>query len=233
MVTSFRAGGPLDPNEPSHVAQESASHALSNWVATIVSLIALAFSGWSLWETSLKKAHIVAAVPAVIHFSAPYQNTNFEVVQVPVTLTNDGARTATVLGLELAVVDPSKKSRKVFYAGDFGRWTMDGARAGTFRPFAPISVQGNESRSETILFYTRGADQKPDEIFRETGPYKFELSMTLAETGDGGFIDRLTVADTPATLTFSRALKEYDARAFTNGVLELVAPDWKAARSAS
>jgi hypothetical protein len=55
------------------------------------SAIALLFSGYSLWDTSLKAADLRAFVPPVIQFPAPYHNSNFEVIAVPITLTNEGA----------------------------------------------------------------------------------------------------------------------------------------------
>ena len=123
-------------------------------------------------------------MPPVIQFAAPYQNSNFEVIAVPITLSNEGARTATVLSMELAVTDPRTKATKKFYAADFGRWTMERTRSGAYEPFAPISLAGRTSRTESVLFYTRGDDQKPNELFREVGPYQFTLTLDVAESRD-------------------------------------------------
>ena len=83
-------------------------------VATLVALVALAFSAYSLWETSLKQPDVRIFVPPVIQFSAPYNNSNFEVIAIPVTFANEGARTATVLSMELAVTDPRTSQTKLF-----------------------------------------------------------------------------------------------------------------------
>lgn len=53
MTSGNYKGGPLDPNQPDNVVRDTASGRTSNRIAAIVSLVALAFSAYSLWETSL------------------------------------------------------------------------------------------------------------------------------------------------------------------------------------
>jgi hypothetical protein len=199
------------------IATQAATGGDGGKLAVLVSAIALIFSGYSLWDTSLKAADVHAFVPPVIQFSAPYQNSNFEVLAVPVTLTNEGARSATVLSIELAVTDPRSKQTKRFYAADFGRWTMERTRSGAYEPFAPISLPGRSSRTESVLFYTRGQGEKPNELIREPGPYHFTLTFDIAES-----------AAKPA-VSFERTLLAYDARAFNEGTLPLYSSDWSAA----
>ncbi len=195
-------------------------------IATFVALIALAFSAYSLWETSLKQPDVRIFVPPVIQFSAPYNNSNFEVIAIPVTFANEGARTGTVLSMELAVTDPRSSQTKLFYAADFGRWTMEKTRAQAYQPFAPLSLAGRTSRTETVLFYTRGDDQKPPQIIEKTGPYQFRLTLEQAVADDLGIVDRW-LASGPVSVSFERELRFYDARAFNNGTLPLYANDWR------
>lgn len=138
---------------------------------------------------------------------------------IPVTLTNEGARTGTVLSMELAVTDPRTQQTKRFYAADFGRWTMEKTRSGAYQPFAPMSLAGRTSRTETVLFYTQGDREKPNELVKETGAYSFALKLDLAEKG------HFSNAAEPL-LSFDRELKFYDARAFDNATLPLYAKDW-------
>jgi hypothetical protein len=214
-------GGRNAVGDNADVAVQVASGSDGGKLAVFVSAIALIFSGYSLWETSLKAADVRAFVPPVIQFAAPYQNSNFEMIAVPVTLTNEGARSATVLSMELAVTDPRTRQTKRFYAADFGRWTMEKTRAGAYEPFAPISLPGRTSRTESVLFYTRGEDEKPNELIRAAGPYQFTLALDLAES-----------RAKPA-VSFERTLLGYDARAFNEGTLPLYSSDWRAARSTS
>jgi hypothetical protein len=190
------------------------------WVTTVFSAVALLFSAYSLWESRLKQSDLRVFVPSVVEYTAPYQNNNFEAIIIPVTISNEGARTGTVLSLELEVTDPKTNQTKHFYAANFGRWTMERTRSGAYQAFAPIALAGYSSRSETVQFYTRGDEEQPPQIIRETQPYRFTL--TMRDVAD----DRRA----PATLSFERELRQYDARAFTNGTLWLFPKDWHAAR---
>ena len=207
-------------SDAADVATQAATGSDGGKLAVFVSAIALLFSGYSLWETSLKAADLHAFVPPVIQFAAPYQNSNFEVIGVPITLTNDGARTATVLSMTLAATDPRSGQTKRYYAADLGRWTMERTRTGAYEPFAPISLAGRESRTVQVLFYTRGENEKPNELIRQAGPYNFELSLEIAES------------DKKPTVSFERNLLGYDARAFNEGTLPLYSSDWQAASNA-
>ena len=209
---SGRVGG-----DPAEIATHGLAGFEGGKLAAILSLFALALSGYSLWDTSLKQADVQIFVPPVIQYSAPYQNSNFEVIAVPVTLTNEGARTATVLSMELAVTDPRTKQTKRFYAADFGRWTMERTRTGAYEPFAPLSLAGRSSLTRSVLFYTRGTDQKPDQLIRDPGNYAFSLILELAE------------GSAKPAVSFDRALLQYDARAFNEGTLPLYSADWRSA----
>jgi len=195
-------------------------------IATLVALIALAFSAYSLWETSLKQPDVRIFVPPVIQFSAPYNNSNFEVIAIPVTFANEGARTGTVLSMELAVTDPRTGQTKHFYAADFGRWTMEKTRASAYQPFAPISLTGRAARTETVLFYTRGEQEQPPQLIREPGPYRFTLKLEQAGADDLGPVDQW-LAKGPVEVSFERELRTYDARAFNTGTLPMYAKDWR------
>ena len=197
--------------------------AATGWVTTVFSAVALLFSAYSLWESRLKQSELRVFVPAVIEYSSPYQNSNFEAIIIPVTISNEGARTGTVLSLELAVTDAKTNQTKRFYAANFGRWTMERTRSGAYQPFAPIALTGYSSRTETVQFYTRGEEEKPPQMIRETQVYRF--TMTLQDVAN----DRRA----PATLSFERELRHYDARLFTNGTLSLYPKDWNAGVSQS
>jgi hypothetical protein len=96
---------------------------------------------------------------------------------------------------------------------------MERTRSGAYQAFAPMALAGYSSRTETVQFYTRGEEEQPPQIIRETQPYRF--TMTLRDVAD----DRRA----PATISFERELRHYDARAFTNGTLWLFPKDWHTA----
>lgn len=194
-------------------------------VVAAISGIALLFSAYSLWETSLKSADLQAFVPPVIYYSAPYNN-NFEMINVPVTLVNDGAQTGTVLHFDLEVTNPKTKETKRFYSAEFGVWSMERARQRAFTGFSPISMQGNSSRAESILFYTRGADEKPDRIISAVGTYQFKL--TLVEARPSGWLAGLLGPRDPVVINFERTLPFLDHRAFQEGTIFMYSADWTA-----
>lgn len=179
---------------------------------------ALLISLYNLWQTSLKSARLKVFVPAVIQYSSPYTNSNFEVFAIPVTLVNEGAKSGTVLAIELEVTDPRTQAVKRFYAADFGNWTMTRTRNSAYEPFAPISLPGHGRHTQTVLFYTRGNEEKPNEIVREVGPYGFRLTLDDGSRGRW----RPQVA-------FTRELRFYNGAALTEGTLPMFAPDWRSA----
>lgn len=197
--------------------------------SAVISALALAFSGYSLWDSSLKAPDLKVFVPPVIQFSAPYNNSNFEVIEVPVTLLNDGGRTGTILSMDLEVTNPKTGETKRFYAANFGRWTMDKARSQAFDAFAPMPLPGKSSKTETVLFFTNGPKEKPDQLIRDPGAYDFRLILDEAEVNDFGPLDKL-FRHGPAQVTFSMELRDYDARAFQVGTLPLYSTTGRSAK---
>jgi hypothetical protein len=217
-------------HSPERIVYENARHS-GDRITAIVSVAALLFSLYSLWDTSLKRPDVRVFVPPVIHYSAPYQNSNFEIIAVPVTLTNDGARTGTVLSINLEATDIKTGETKRFYAADIGRWSMERTRALGYQSFAPLSLAGRTSRTEPVLFYTRGDEEKPPQLIDEAGDYRFKLTLDLAEVDDLGWFDQLWQSPAPS-VTFERTLRAYDARAFNIGTLPMYAKNWQASTNA-
>jgi hypothetical protein len=195
----------------------------TGWVSAAFSAAAVLFSAYSLWESRLKQSDLRVFVPAVIEYSSPYQNSNFEAIIIPITISNEGARTGTVLSLELDVTDPKTNKTKRFYAANFGRWTMERTRSGAYQPFAPIALAGYSSRTEAVQFYTRGEEEQPPYVIRETQVYRF--TMTLRDVAND--------QRAPLTLSFERELRHFDARVFNTGTLWLYPTDWHAAKQAA
>jgi hypothetical protein len=225
----MRLGGRHAGSDPAELAANATGTLEGGRAAALLSAAALAFSGYSLWDTSLKSAEVQVFVPPVVQYASPYQNSNFEVFAIPVTLTNEGARTGTVLAMELAVTDPRTNQTKRFYAADFGRWTMEKTRSGAYEPFAPLSLAGRTSRTEQVLFYPRGEEEKPNELVRQLGPYSFKLTLDIAE--EGGEANKSGSAD--VSVSFDRELKFYDARSFENGTIPMYAADWRSTTNAT
>ncbi len=94
-------------------------------------------------------------MPPVTRYASPYQNSIYEVFEIPLTIVNEGARTGTVLSLNLQVTN-ARGISKHFYSAGLGSWSMGKARGEGLSPFTPISLPGRTSHSAVILFYARG-----------------------------------------------------------------------------
>jgi hypothetical protein len=158
-------------------------------------------------------------VPPVIQYASPYTNSNFEVLGIPVTIANSGARSGTVLSIDLVATNPAKKLTKQFYSAEFGRWTMENARGNKFRAFAPLALQGRSSTSESILFYSR-PNESVAQIVEPNSSIQFTLTIRAAEA---------SFAKKPTPYRFEVAVSDIDHRIFTTGTLPLYGKAWEAA----
>lgn len=145
-------------------------------LATIVSVIALALSAYSFYETVLKQAKLRVYHPPLIHmFREGYR----DVLAIPMTVSNDGARRGTVLSFDLKVTNLDTNESKSFQNLHFGA-----SPTGQTRLFNPITISGRSSFSDVVLFHAleNGA------FVETTGgvrlPLRLTLKMNLDGTGD-------------------------------------------------
>ena len=130
--------------------------------ATVISATALLFSGFSLWESSLKQADLSVYMTGVVAYERDLTADEyiqpaggFEVLAVPVTIANSGARDGAVLALRLDVKNPKTGLTARFE----GTYTADAAyfaNTGAKRPKAPFSalvIAGRSAWTGTVLFY--------------------------------------------------------------------------------
>ena len=176
---------------------------------------AVVVSAYSLWQTSLKRSVLKMFVPPVIRYTSPYQDSNFEVFAIPITIANEGARTGTVMSLDLVVTDPKRSLSKRFYSADVGQWSVEKERKGDFRPFAPIVLAGRSSHSDTILFHAR-RDEQVMQIVAAEGNFQFTMTLQTALGEDVGLLNRFW-RNAPKPLMFEMVLLVLDGRAFASG----------------
>jgi hypothetical protein len=210
----------------SHASDHGASH--GGLFATLLSAVALLFSGFSYYETSLKTASLDVFVPPMIHYARDGDN---DVFNVPITISNDGARTGIVLNMELLVEnlrpDAARKSAK-FHSAFVGEWPR-GENA-QLKSFAPISIGGNGNFTETIRFYPM--DEPLPFVVDDKGDYRFTLSLLTAESPDPDIIERM-MATKPKPLTFELKLPfiSFQHLSFRRGTIAMFNKDWKPAVS--
>ena len=177
--------------------------------AEVFSGVAVAMSMYSLWRTSLKRADLRVFVSPLIRYASPYQNSVFEVFEIPLTVINEGAQTGTILSFDLEVINSQNGTSKLFYSAGLGPWSLARVKDEGLTPFAPVSLTGRSSQSETILFYARN-DSQVTQIVEAPAQYRFAITPLTAQR-------RSLVRRKPKPLMFEMTLPYLDHRAFTSG----------------
>jgi hypothetical protein len=189
-----------------------AAHSGGSSSATIIAGMALLFSGYSLWETSLKQAELSVYVADAVTYTRDPNNDEaaflaggYEVLAVPVTIANGGARDAAILSLELEGKNPGTGDTARFGAaytagGEyFAPNRGDNASGRPRTPFAALVVGGRSAWSGTILFYATDYT-KPKLIDKPNS--KVEVTLRLFTPAPSGWLDRvLSGSVAPVTVT--------------------------------
>src|SRR5262252_2608929 len=163
--------------------------------ATVISAVALLFSGFSLWETSLKQAELNVYVTGVVAYERDLTADEyilpaggFEVFAVPITIANSGARDGAVLALQLDVSNPRTGLTGRFEA----TYTADAAyfaNTGTKRPKTPFSalvIAGRSAWTGTVLFYPVSySNEKALTPVRKVAAFNDELRQKYANEMGG------------------------------------------------
>lgn len=159
----------------------------------MVSIAALVFSGISLYETVLKQAELSDYVGDVGHLGRD-RVTNAEIIALPVTVTNRGARDAIVISLRLGTDDEPDRYRSSFVGGSF---------AGINEAFAPWPIQGHGSHSGIVQFHAKG-DAAPLIVPAVNGaPKSYELCLIArAEASRPFSLPVWSLEHLPAALRF-------------------------------
>lgn len=168
-------------------------HAPSNWLTAAVSALALIGSGLSLWESTFKHPEIKVYVSENVQYTRdPYGAS--EVLAVPVTISNSGARDGAVLSLQLNVKNLTTGKEQIFksaYTADaqyFGARDDVAARLKRPKlPFAPLSIAARGVYSGTILFYAASGGEAG--LIEPLS--KLEMTLTLRTPPPGDQLERV------------------------------------------
>ncbi len=163
-----------EPDGESKMSKRSNStFSTGAFITTLVSAIALLFSGYSFYETVLKQAQLKIYPPALVHM---YRSSYRDVFAIPLTISNDGARRGTILSFDLKVTNVDTKDTMNFDNLYFGNNPKD-----TSRIFTPLTMSGRANQSEVIMFFA----EKTGSFFKTPGGVrsnlKFELTINAEE----------------------------------------------------
>lgn len=170
------------------------------WLATLLSALALGFSGFSFYESVLKVADLEVYVPPVIHYARDAGG-DVELFAIPITIVNDGARTGTVLSMDLSVEDLKESRTKLYYSAYLGEHPRTAETAQ--RAFAPASIAGKATYTETVRFYPVG--NPLPKLVQDAGKYRLTLRLNTARPANPDLIDRLWRTE-PSPVAFEMTL---------------------------
>jgi hypothetical protein len=207
-----------DLSDATAIATDAAAHGLGGWMTAAVSGMALIASGLSLWESTLKQPDIKVYVSENIHYTRdPYGS--YEVLAVPVTIANGGARDGAVLSLQLEVKNAATSQTARFksaYMADaqyFGGRDDVAARLKRPKlPFAPLSIAGRAAFTGTVLFYG------PDPQKKLVDPMStLDMTLTVVMPKSDGWLDRLLSASPPPPVTIKAEVPNFLPGALYSG----------------
>ncbi len=164
----------------------------------VFSVVAVAMSQFSLYQTVIKQANLHVFVPDTISYTRDADG-SFEVLVVPVTIANSGARDGLVSSLKLKVRNTGTSVERTFHAtyiADQGYFSTapetDGntvrARPRPKFAFAPLMVAGRSGYSGTLIFYPRSYSE--DRVIPKEGQFRFELSAEMKVVEKLDIVDR-------------------------------------------
>lgn len=196
--------------------------ARSGRLATIVSAFAFAFSAVSFYETVLKQARIKVYLTDTLAYTRdPYGG--YEVVAVPVTITNGGAREGAVITLQLRVKNRDTGQSETLY----GAYTADAQYFGgrddvasrvkrPKQPFAPLAILGRSAYSGTILFYTAEGRSATDPKLVVKPGANLEMTLAVQSPVPDSWLDRMFYTP-PSEVAFAGKVADFLPGALLTG----------------
>jgi len=196
--------------------------AIAKLAPTLASVVALLFSAYTLYESTLRGARLSIFVAPRIDYTDPDRPEDVrEVFILPITVANEGARTGTLLALNLEVTNPRTGQKKMFYAARLGTWGE-----APLRPFAPVVLAGRAIFSHPVQFEPRKGETVARILDLEAGKYNFKLTVeNVASTGGLG-------GGGAVPLEFEMQNERLDYRRFQGtGTMEMWAADYQSSAS--
>jgi hypothetical protein len=170
-------------------------------IAIFISVLSLVFAAWSLFETALRQ-------PAFNVYAGPFwqygrgTGTDDEILTVPLTFANNGARPGAVVSLELTV-ERSSGVRREFVASAIVQGGKDQAL------FAPISVPGRTAYTSSVVFTPRDSAASAKSAIEAAGIYTAHLTICTTYNKSFGFFDNFLTFP-PPDIVAGLALQHFD-----------------------
>lgn len=200
------------------------------WLSTGFSAVAICISCISFYLSALQGPQLEVYVPPTIHYGRDAGG-DTELFAIPITITNNGARSGAVLSIELEVQNLKTNASKRYYSAFLGEHPREAASLN--RQFAPLSIPGRAVFSDTVRFYPAG--EALPRLVDAAGEYAFRLQLTTAAPQDPSVMHRLQGLTQPASMSFEMSLPWISDQqlGFRRATIAMHAKDWKPASTAA
>jgi hypothetical protein len=211
---------PLNSDDTNIV--ETGSH--GGLLATMFSAVALGFSGISFYMSALQGPDLAVYLPPTMNYARDAGG-DIELFAIPITIANDGARTGTVLSIELEAESLKDKKSKRYYSAFLGEHPRNADALN--RQFAPLSIAGRGTFTETVRFYPIG--NPLPKLVEEEGDYRFQLKLHTAAPAEPSLLDRLAGRVEVKPVTFEMTLPWISEQqlGMRRATIAMHAKDWK------
>jgi hypothetical protein len=193
-------------------------------LATVLSAVAVGISCISFYMSNLQGAELEVYIPPTIHYARDGGG-DTELFAIPITIANDGARSGTVISMELEVLNLKTNTTKRYYSAFLGEHPREAAAPN--RQFAPLSIAGHAVFTETVRFYPIGSSLP--RLVDSEGEYAFRLQLNTAAPAQPSLLDRLGGRAQPEPITFRMTLPWISDQqlGFRRAAIAMHAKDWK------
>jgi hypothetical protein len=216
-----------EESTPVRTAVDTAVHqARSGWLSTAFSAVAVLASCVSVYVSTLQAAQLEVYLPPVFTYAMDGEGENFT---IPIGLANGGARSGTVVSMELEVHNPKTNATQRFYSAYLGEHPRMQTTA-SVRQFRPMTILGQSVSSETVRFYPvsvaqqAAAREMEKRIVQGEGDYSFRLKINIAAPPEPSLLDRLQGRTQPAPISIQMTLPALDYR----GLMQMRSKEWLA-----
>jgi hypothetical protein len=198
--------------------------ARGGWLSTAFSAVAVLASCVSVYVSTLQAAQLEVYLPPVFIYHMDGEGENFT---VPVSIANGGARSGTVVSMELEVHNPKTNATQRFYSAYLGEHPRMQSTVNV-RQFAPMTILGQTVHSDTVRFYPVSVAQQAaardaeKRIVQGEGDYTFRLTINTAVPAEPSLLDRLQGRAQPAPITVQMTLPVLDHR----GLMQMRSKTW-------
>jgi hypothetical protein len=175
--------------------------ASSGWLATVLSSVAVGISCLSFYLSALQGPSLEVYLPPTIHYGRDGGG-DTELFAIPITIANDGARSGTVVSMELEVRKLETGTTKRYYSAFLGEHPREPATPN--RQFAPVSIPGRAVFTETVRFYPAG--KALPRLIDAEGEYAFRLHLNTASPPTPSLLDWLKGRTQPVPVAFQMTL---------------------------